>query len=448
MGCTCRQGAPGRERRGTVNTSTVLPLLSAALLAGIAGGVAFRAHRRSGRLEEQDKTLRGELARIEAQLREQTRYALRLRTEQRGLTNVIRFLPNLVRELNQSDLDPRRIPTLLFQLTEAIFEPEQMLLFETRSPGEDLHPPELYLREQRGLPEVAPSLKRVRVGEGKIGWVAESRVEMVTEDWLNLSRTEGRNLADNHPSVKLDLLGPLIQHEEEGERLLGVLCVGGLATRSRDEKLMLQMVTNLGAIAYTNARNLSRLKDQANKDGLTRLLNKRFFMQRLGLLINSAEREAKALSVFIFDIDHFKKYNDTQGHLAGDEVLRGVARVLEQSLRPGDVPCRYGGEEFLVAMPDTDKADAVRAADRIREAIASHNFPHAASQPLGRLTISGGVAALRTDGLDSTELIRHADQALYQAKAAGRNRVLPYRGIDIGSDGKDADLYDTGTVRP
>jgi diguanylate cyclase (GGDEF)-like protein len=224
--------------------------------------------------------------------------------------------------------------------------------------------------------------------------------------------------------------------------------VGGLATRSRDEKLMLQMVTNLGAIAYTNARNLSRLKDQANKDGLTRLLNKRFFMQRLGLLINTAEREARPLSVFIFDIDHFKKYNDTQGHLAGDEVLRGVARVLEQSLRPGDVPSRYGGEEFLVAMPDTDKGDALRAADRIREAIASHAFPHAASQPLGRLTISGGVAALRTDGVDSTELIRHADQALYEAKAGGRNRVLPYRGVDIGSDGKDADLYDSGTVRP
>ena len=154
------------------------------------------------------------------------------------------------------------------------------------------------------------------------------------------------------------------------------------------------------------------------------------------------------MSVFIFDIDHFKKYNDTQGHLAGDEVLRSVARVLEQSLRPGDIPCRYGGEEFLVAMPDTDKAAALRAADRIREAIASHPFPHAESQPLKRLTISGGVSALRTDGLDSTELIRHADQALYQAKAAGRNRVLPYRGIEIGSDGKDADLFDTGTVKP
>jgi diguanylate cyclase (GGDEF)-like protein len=431
-----------------VNTSIVLPLAGAGLVTAAAVAVAIVSSVRVRKLREEMENTRAELARAEAQHREQTRYALRLRTEQRGLTNLVRFLPNLVRELNQSDLDPRRIPTLLFQLTEAIFEPEQMLLYETRSPGDDLHPPELYLREQRGLAEVPTTLKRVRVGEGKIGWVAENRVEMATEDFLNLTRTEGRSVVDNHNGIKLELLGPLVQHDEEGERLLGVLCVGGVVSRSRDEKLMLQMVTNLGAIAYSNARNLSRLKDQANKDGLTRLLNKRFFMQRMGLLINTAEREARPLSVFIFDIDHFKKYNDSQGHLAGDEVLRSVARVLEQSLRPGDIPCRYGGEEFLIAMPDTDKADAVRAAERIREAIASHPFPHAASQPLGQLTISGGVAALRTDGVDSTELIRHADQALYRAKAAGRNRVLPYRGIEIGSDSKDADLYDTGTVKP
>jgi diguanylate cyclase (GGDEF)-like protein len=425
-----------------VATPVLLPLVAAGLLTAGAIAVAVRSVLEQRKIQAQVDATRAELARVEAQNREQTRHAVRLRTEQRGLTNVVRFLPNLVRELNQSDLDPRRIPSLLFQLADAIFEPEQMLLYETRSPGDDMHPPELYLREQRGLAEVPASLKRVPVGEGKIGWVAENRVEMSTEDWLNLTRTEGRSLVDNHPTTKLELVGPLVQHDEEGERLLGVLCIGGLATRSRDEKLMLQMVTNLGAIAYTNARNLFRLRDQANKDGLTRLLNKRFFMQRLGLLINSAEREARPLSIFIFDIDHFKTYNDTQGHLAGDEVLRSVARVLEQSLRPGDIPSRYGGEEFLVAMPDTDKVDALRAADRIRDAIASHPFPHAASQPLGRLTISGGVAALRLDGMDSSELIRHADQALYQAKAGGRNRVLPYRGIEIGGDGKDLDLCD------
>lgn len=425
-----------------MSTPVLLPLVGAGLLTAGAVAVALRSSLQARKLQGQIDSSRAELARSEAQNREQSRHAVRLRTEQRGLTNLVRFLPNLVRELNQSDLDPRRIPTLLFQLADAIFEPEQMLLYETRSPGDDMHPPELYLREQRGLTEVPGALKRVRVGEGKIGWVAENRVEMVTEDWLNLTRTEGRNLTDNHPATKLELLGPLVQHDEEGERLLGVLCIGGLSSRSRDEKLMLQMVTNLGAIAYTNARNLFRLRDQANKDGLTRLLNKRFFMQRLGLLINQAEREARPMSIFIFDIDHFKTYNDTQGHLAGDEVLRNVARVLEQSLRPGDIPCRYGGEEFLVAMPDTDKPDALRAADRIRDAIASHPFPHAASQPLGRLTISGGVAALRLDGTDSTELIRHADQALYQAKAGGRNRVLPYRGVEIGGDGKDPDLCD------
>jgi diguanylate cyclase (GGDEF)-like protein len=412
-------------------------LLGAGLATAAAVTAAVRALRRLRDVQREAEGVRVELARAEAQSREQARYAVRLRNEQRGVANVMRFLPNVVRELNQSDIEPRRIPALLFQLVDAIFEPETMLLYEPRSPGEDVEPRELLLREHRGLPEVPPAIRRVVVGEGKIGWVAEHQVEMAAEDWLNLTRTEGRALADNHPGLKFDLLGPLVQHEEQGERLLGVLCIGGPASRFREEKLMLQMVTNLGAIAYTNSRNLAKLRDAANKDGLTRLLNKRFFMQRLGLLINAAEREARPLSVFIFDIDHFKTYNDTQGHVAGDEVLRSVAQVLEGSLRPADVPCRYGGEEFIVAMPDTDKADALTAAERIREAIAGYPFPNAGSQPLKRVTISGGVAALGVDGLDSTEIIRHADQALYQAKSAGRNRVLAYQGVELGGEGRD-----------
>ena len=405
----------------------------AAAALGVAIGFQYSGKTRQKPLRAEIDRLMAELERSEAQNREQARQMVRLRNEQRGLTNLARFLPNVVRELNQSELDPRCISGLLFQLADAIFEPEQMLLYEVRSPGEERElEQELFLRDQRGLAEMPPSVRRVRVGDGKIGWVAENHVEMAAEDWLNLTRTEGRNLTENGPGLRLDLIGPLLHRDESGDRLLGVLCLGGMAIRSRDEKLMLQMVTNLGSIAQMNLRNVGRLKDQANRDGLTRLLNKRHFMQRLGLLINTAEREGRPLSIFIFDIDHFKSYNDSHGHLAGDEVLRSVARVLEQNVRPADVACRYGGEEFLVAMPDAEKADALRAAERIREAIASHPFAHASSQPLGRLTISGGVASLRVDGTNSTELIRHADQALYQAKAAGRNRILLYHGVEIG----------------
>jgi len=111
--------------------------------------------------------------------------------------------------------------------------------------------------------------------------------------------------------------------------------------------------------------------------------------------------------------------------------------VLRASLRPGDLACRYGGEEFVVAMPHTRGDDGLAAADRIRAAIERFPFPKSGSQPLGRITISGGVAQFPVDGARGNILIEHADQALYAAKRDGRNRVIRYHGVEIGSDAED-----------
>ena len=117
----------------------------------------------------------------------------------------------------------------------------------------------LHLVERSGATDIPPASPKITVGDGKIGWVASAKVEMLAEDWLNMTRTEGRAIEDNHPSLRLDLIGPLVHHDDGKDRLLGVLCVGNPASRPRDEKAMLQMVTNLASIAYTNSRNMRQL---------------------------------------------------------------------------------------------------------------------------------------------------------------------------------------------
>jgi len=420
--------------------SLLQPLSVFALILAGALGVAFGTllgRRGRSRLVGDLSRLEAEIARLENQSRDQARQVAKLRSEQRALSSFTRLLPSIARDLNRSDLDERQIPRLVFALVDSIFEPEQKLLYLAQRNGARCERGQvLHLVERSGITDIPAAATEITVGEGKIGWVASAKVEMLAEDWLNMTRTEGRAIEDNHPSLRLDLIGPLVHHVDGKDRLLGVLCIGNPASRPRDEKAMLQMVTNLASIAYTNSRSMRLLSDLANHDGLTALLNKRYFMgQRLGLLINAAEREAAALSVFIFDIDHFKKYNDSNGHLAGDEILKGVSQVLRDNLRPGDVACRYGGEEFIVAMPGARGPEGFAAAERIRAAIESTKFSRAESQPGGRITISGGVAQFPVDGTIGNDLILHADQALYQAKGAGRNRTVQFKGVNIGDDG-------------
>lgn len=410
-------------------------------LALAGASVAWFRHQRRAKasLQKEIERLRVEIARSETQIREQARVAAKLRSEQLSQTSLSRALPVFLRELNRTDLEPQEIPKHLFDLAEKIFKPKQMLLFLVRSPGEEAeNVPEIYLRDQRGLGEIPAEATRVRLGEGKVGWVAKFKVEMTEEDWLNPSWTGGLTIADNHPSFRLTLVGPLVHHRENKDHLNGVFCIGEPAVRPKDEKLVLQMITDLGSIAYRNHRYMRALREQADRDGLTGLLNRRHFMKELGDLIFSAERRAQSFAVFMFDIDNFKRYNDSNGHQAGDEVLRGVAEVLRNHLRPFDLACRYGGEEFLVAMPLTDGPRALRAAERIREAIADHPFARRETQPDGMITISGGVAVFPVDGDCGTDLIRHADQGLYEAKAAGRNRVILQKTWELG-DSREAE---------
>jgi two-component system cell cycle response regulator len=160
-----------------------------------------------------------------------------------------------------------------------------------------------------------------------------------------------------------------------------------------------------------------KLQSLAVTDGLTGLHNHRAFQDYLEEQFQVAMRNKQPLALILMDVDHFKQYNDTYGHQAGDEVLRQVAQILSAHVREGDFVARYGGEEFVIVLPRTDLESAVAVAERLREAVQS------AEWRLRPVTGSFGVACIRPDMETRQELIEAADQALYQAKKNGRNRV-------------------------
>ncbi len=154
------------------------------------------------------------------------------------------------------------------------------------------------------------------------------------------------------------------------------------------------------------------LVDLAVKDGLTGLFNRRYFNELINVEVNRVKRSPASLSLLMLDIDNFKNYNDVQGHPAGDELLKGVAKVLKSSVRAVDMVSRYGGEEFIIILPQTDKAGAQIIAERIRVQVGLY-FP---------TTISIGISTFPDDAKEIVELIEKADNALYQAKTSGKNK--------------------------
>ncbi len=171
--------------------------------------------------------------------------------------------------------------------------------------------------------------------------------------------------------------------------------------------------------------NVQMSIEMAITDALTGLFNRRYMESHLATLIEQAASRGKPLAALIIDIDYFKAINDSHGHDAGDDVLRDFALRIKRSIRGIDLACRYGGEEFVVIMPETDMAVAAMVAERLRRRIAAEPFAIAQGSGHIPVTISIGIAGLRGKDDTAPQLLKRADQALYQAKRDGRNRVVP-----------------------
>jgi len=169
---------------------------------------------------------------------------------------------------------------------------------------------------------------------------------------------------------------------------------------------------------------VDQLEKLAITDGLTGLFNHRHFQERLSFEIQRSGRKVHPLSVILIDVDHFKNYNDKNGHPAGDTLLKRLAEMFHEQLRAVDLIARYGGEEFVIMLLDTELRGARVAAEKVRKAVEREKFPHQESQPGGSLTISLGVATYPDHANSPPEVVEAADRALYEAKGGGRNRVV------------------------
>lgn len=165
------------------------------------------------------------------------------------------------------------------------------------------------------------------------------------------------------------------------------------------------------------------LAEQVKRDGLTGLYNHAYFQEVLARETSRAGRYKRVFTLLFADIDHFKKYNDREGHQAGDRALAMTAEILRMVTRKSDYVARYGGEEFVILLPETPKDRGRIVAERVRSAVEHHPYPGAGGQPGGAVTVSVGVSAFPEDGPLPEDLIRKADAALYAAKSGGGNAL-------------------------
>jgi diguanylate cyclase (GGDEF)-like protein len=233
----------------------------------------------------------------------------------------------------------------------------------------------------------------------------------------------------------------LISLSVSAMHLLGVLYSGYSIKHAGYDTVMLLMVNGIGAIAcyqleyairraFLESKEVSSLATELGKlaqlDGLTGLNNRRCYDEQIERIWNQSRREQVSLSILLIDIDHFKAYNDQYGHQQGDDTLKSVARVIGAcERRPLDIAARFGGEEFILVLYGQDERAGAMIAESLREAISVLQIPHGGSPTHPNLTASIGVAIIMPDTQRSCAgAIQMADEALYQAKHEGRNRVV------------------------
>ncbi len=412
---------PFSSMHHTLRIPEEILLLLCILALSLLGGFLFWVVRLSRTLERKDETLRNELFAKDRQI-QALRHRLHSIEETRtGYVNLITNMSFVMKNLSFGQR-LEDLASTVFSLASNIIHTRVVEFY-------------VYDHEEEVLKKILPhgrasdqDLVHTATND-LIATVARDRIILTKEifnrrhlDQRNVPRTDGR----------LWMAAPIIFEKN----LLGVIGIGRPETPNGTEKDLLSIIAQITGVVLYNQSFLIQAKRNADTDVLTGLHNRRYFYRMSRKVVEEAIREGKSISIFIFDIDHFKHYNDTNGHTEGDNLLRELGSMLRKSAPAGAIIARYGGEEFIVMLPSMPTEEAYAYAENLRAQIARHPFPHGEKQPGGRLSISGGVASFPYHGRSIQEVIRLADAALYAAKESGRNRIVIHQ-ADLSMAGAD-----------
>ena len=332
----------------------------------------------------------------------------------RATTQRLTVLSDIVKTAN-SILEPRKIIELIMARIQELIPSEAWSMLMVDEERQELTF-ELALGE-KGKDVAA---HRVKMGEGVAGWVAQSGKPTMVNDTSKDPRFATRFDSQTHFQTRSILAAPLVSRG----RTIGVVEIinraGGGFTQ-QDLDLLLALVEPC-AIAIENAMLFQRTEQLTITDDLTKLFNSRYLNLYLGREIKRCKRHGIPLSLIFLDLDGFKGVNDRYGHLAGSRTLSEVGGILAQAVRESDILARYGGDEFVVVLPETPPSGALVIAERIRRAIEGHTFLR--DQGLAaRISASFGIASYPDHALTPEGIIQKADQAMYRIKERDKNGI-------------------------
>jgi diguanylate cyclase (GGDEF)-like protein len=291
---------------------------------------------------------------------------------------------------------------------------------------------ELYVKAAYGFEDKEAILSTsFRKGEGITGLVAETGRKIYIKDTSREERF--LHYKGERPARPSSFLSIPLVYKDDVMGVINFARVGRSSFSSQDVK-KLSLVSGQIALAIANAQLYTRTRELSVRDELTGINNRRYFQQMLQMEWKRAVRFHRTISLIMLDVDHFKMYNDTFGHLQGDKVLKGIGSLLKNNLREVDTVARFGGEEFIMLLPDTDKVGAIVVAEKVRLLVEQRDFLADDRSKTRMVTVSVGLSTYPDDVGDMDDLIDHADIALYRAKENGRNRIECFAPPTDGDD--------------